>query len=107
MAFGLPGFMSPDTLRDYFNTPEEWEEYCRQYECWMAQVDSGDDPHVIKTQTTRTRCKGCGKYMSLFAAHVDAISGHWHMTPYCLEKLMSLLEQNKMFDFNRKPWGMA
>ena len=101
------GFLMPDTLRDYFNTPEEWEDYCRQYETWMAQIEGGEDIRIIKKKTTRTRCKACGEYMSLFTAHVNAISGHWHMKPYCLEKLMSLLEQNPSFAFDKKPWGMA
>jgi len=98
------GFLIPDTLRDYFNTPAEWEDYCRQYETWMARIDGGEDPHVIKTKTTRTRCRACGRYMSLFNAHIDANAGHWHMTPECLEKLMSLLCGNSTFSFTRKPW---
>ena len=94
--------MVPDTLRDYFNTIEEWEEYCRNYERWMGQVDAGDDPYIVKKKTTRTRCKACGEYMSLFTAHIDAITGHWHMKPMCMEKLMSLLCDNKLFTFDRK-----
>jgi hypothetical protein len=106
MIFGTGvRWMMPETLREYFTTPEEWERYCRQYECWMARIEGGEDPHVIKKQTTRTRCKGCGKFMSLFNTHIDAIGGHWHMEPYCLEKLMSLLEDNRGFDFTRKAFS--
>lgn len=40
--------------------------------------------------------------MSLFNAHIQAITGHWHMKPECLEKLMSLLGDNKLFTFDKK-----
>jgi hypothetical protein len=102
--FGNFPFITPDAMRDYFQTTEEWEDYCRRYESWMAQVNSGEDPHVLigKKKTTRVRCMGCGKYMSLFDAHINAINGHWHMNEYCLGKLVSLLEQNVRFSWQKK-----
>lgn len=101
--FGNFPFINPETLRDYFNTPEEWEAYCQSYETWMSQV-GGDDPHIIKVKksTTRTRCKACGKYMSLSDLHIEAISGHWHLRHKCLVKLIEILAKNKLFSFYRK-----
>jgi hypothetical protein len=102
MFFGVfPTIPVPDSLRDYFHTDAEWEAYATQYANWMAAVDGGNDPPVFKT-TTRSRCKGCGKYMSLFQAHVSAFGGHWHMNEDCMEKLTNYLTENTLFSFERK-----
>jgi hypothetical protein len=101
--FGVFPFGNPETLRDYFQTEEEWEDYCRRWQEWMQQLDEGpEDPHVIQKKPRHTfRCRGCGKYMSTFKAHIATGYGNWHMNAKCLKKLRLTLEKNPTFSWTK------
>jgi hypothetical protein len=98
---GGPFLINPDSLREYFNTEEEWEDYSKLYDRWRRGLEKKDDTLIIKKRKVQPKCRACGKYLSIANTHLVALGGVWHMNGKCMTKLLNYLSDNVLFSFKK------